>query len=197
MTTDMTYAEFEQLVSVYGSEPARWPVDARARAARLVGRSAQAQQLLQETEALDQLLAKAPRLALAREADLASRIVMAAQRTPRVVAAQPRELAVGSIAAERAREDVATAALPASVTRLPLPRRGKGRSRGLAFAMADRFVGVGAAVSAAALVMGVLLGFTNLAQPVLRPLQQMTGLPVAGTSASVGAVGDISDEDYL
>lgn len=189
MTRDMTYAEFEQLLSVYGSERARWPVEARVRAARLVARSPEAERLLQETEALDRVLAQAPLPALAREAELAGRIVMAAQRSPRVVTVQPREAAAVRVACPSADEEMEG---PAVAT--PGGRRGWVLER-VRPVVAHHSVGVGAALSAAALMMGVLLGMSNLPQPVLRPVQQLTGLPVASSTTTTAT--DLADEDYL
>ena len=83
--TSMTLTEFERLLDVYGGDRTRWPMEARAAAAHLVARHADAQRLLGEAEALDRVLERAPLPALAKEAVLADRIVAAAQRSPRIV----------------------------------------------------------------------------------------------------------------
>ncbi len=83
--TSMTLTEFERLLDVYGGDRTRWPTEARAAAAHLVARDADAQRLLAEAEALDRVLERAPLPALATEAALADRIVAAAQRSPRIV----------------------------------------------------------------------------------------------------------------
>jgi len=84
---DMTLAEFERLLDVYGSDRSRWPVTARASAGQLVARLAVARRLLAEAEGLDRVLERAPMPTLAREAALAERILVAARRSPRMVAA--------------------------------------------------------------------------------------------------------------
>src|SRR6516164_2616183 len=84
---DMTLAEFERLLDVYGSDRSRWPVAARASAGQLVARLAVARRLLAEAEGLDRVLERAPMPTLAREAALAERILVAARRSPRMVAA--------------------------------------------------------------------------------------------------------------
>src|SRR5262245_42462473 len=81
----MTLDVFAQLLDVYGGERTRWPAEARAAAAHLVARDAEARRLLAEAEALDRVLQSAPVPALAAEAALAERIVVAAQRSPRMV----------------------------------------------------------------------------------------------------------------
>src|SRR6185503_12661101 len=81
----MTIAEFERLLEVYGSDRTRWPVEARAGAGQLVARDRAARRLLAQAEALDRALERAPLPSLAREADLAERILVAARRTPRMV----------------------------------------------------------------------------------------------------------------
>src|SRR6476660_7887243 len=82
---NMTIADLEHLLDVYGSDRARWPVDARSGAGQLAGRDRSARRLLGEAEALDRVLERAPLPSLAREAALADRIIAAAQRSPRIV----------------------------------------------------------------------------------------------------------------
>jgi hypothetical protein len=81
----MTLAELGQLLDVYGADRLRWPANARAAAAQLVARDAEARRRLAEAEALDRVLDSAPLPALAVETALAERIVAAAQRSPRIV----------------------------------------------------------------------------------------------------------------
>lgn len=185
MSTEMTYAEFERLLAVYGGDRTRWPPDARAGAAQLAARSREARLLLAETEMLDRVLARAPLPTLAAEAALAKRILGAAQRSPRVVAAQPRD---GARRGHAMRGE--------AVTREP--RAVRPASWGSALhARAHWRVGLGAAVSAASLLAGVLLGLSNLPQPVLRPVQQLTGLPLTATTSAVAGTFDPVDEDLL
>jgi hypothetical protein len=82
---NMTIGDLEHLLDVYGSDRARWPIDARSGAGQLAARDRAARRLLGEAEALDRLLERAPLPSLAREAALADRIIAAAQRSPRIV----------------------------------------------------------------------------------------------------------------
>ena len=82
---NMTIADLERLLDVYGSDRTRWPVDARAGAGQLATRDKAARRLLGEAEALDRVLERAPLPSLVREAALADRIIAAAQRSPRIV----------------------------------------------------------------------------------------------------------------
>ncbi len=92
MSNNMTIADFERLLDVYGSDRTRWPVEARASAGQLVARDKAARRLLAEAEALDRTLERAPLPSLAEEAALADRILAAARRSPRMVpvVARPR-----------------------------------------------------------------------------------------------------------
>src|SRR6188474_3247223 len=84
---NMTIGDLEYLLDVYGSDRTRWPVDARSGAGQLATRDKAARRLLGEAEALDRVLERAPLPSLAREAALADRILVAARRSPRMVAA--------------------------------------------------------------------------------------------------------------
>ena len=81
----MTLGDFERLLDVYGGDRARWPAEARAAAGQLVSRDGNARRMLAEAEALDRVLERAPLPSLAVEAALADRIITAAQRSPRLV----------------------------------------------------------------------------------------------------------------
>jgi hypothetical protein len=139
--TNMTLIEFERLLDVYGGDRTRWPMEARAAAAHLVARDVDAQRLLAEAEALDRVLERAPLPALAKEAALADRIVAAAQRSPRIV----------KLGGARPAEPAAPAA--ARARRLPLR-----------FSSAN--VGA-AALLVASLMIGVVIGRTDLLQQLL------------------------------
>lgn len=182
MTMDarMTYAEFEQLLAVYGSDRARWPVEARKAAAQLVSASSEARRLLAETEALDRVLDRAPLPPLSGEAALSARILAAAQRSPRVVSARP-----GS-----AREASAEAA-----GMHPLSQRLRtARSSGLRFATSR--AGLGAMLSAASLLSGLLIGLNDVGQTWLRPVQQLSAA-ISGAGTATLAQFDPLDEDTL
>jgi hypothetical protein len=147
--TSMTLTEFERLLDIYGGDRTRWPTEARAAAAHLVARDADAQHLLAEAEALDRVLERAPLPALAKEAALADRIVAAAQRSPRIVK-------IGG--APRAQPAAPAAAAGGRLR----PRLGSAR--------------VGAAgLLVASLMFGLVIGRTGLAQHLLPELAQIEG----------------------
>jgi hypothetical protein len=174
---NMTIAEFERLLDVYGSDRTRWPVEERACAGQLVARDRTARRLLAEAEALDRTLERAPLPSLAKEAALADRILMAARRSPRMVAAGKVE-AVGGAGRQAG-----------NVVPLPASRgRGPARSR-TAF-------GSAAGVLAASLALGVFLGLSNLSQGVLPALEDVTGITL-GNGGHVVAQVDLLDEDLL
>jgi len=144
---NMTLADFERLLDVYGSDRTRWPVDARAGAGHLVARDRAARRLLIEAEALDRALERAPLASLAREAALADRIAAAAPRSPRIV-----------------RFDSSPSAQP------PV------ESEGNVFQLADlrgrrqwrstTVLGGAASLLAASLAIGVMIGLSSLPQPL-------------------------------
>jgi hypothetical protein len=168
--TGMTLAELERLLDVYGGDRTRWPADARAAAAQLAARDANAGQLLAEAEALDRVMERAPSPALASEAALADRIVAAAQRSPRMVRIAAAERASGP-----------GDAAPASPSR-------RGQVRGLLRAEARA-----AGLLAAALLFGVVVGVSNLPQRIVPVL---AGLANAVDQYNLAQV-DPFDEDVL
>lgn len=181
MSAHMTYADFERLLAVYGSDRARWPVEARREAAVLVASSAQARRLLAETEALDRVLDHAPLPSLAGEASLSARIIEAAHRTPRVVALRTEAGASGTAANRFA----ASAHQPSPM----LARRA-----GLRFATSR--AGLGAMLSAASLLAGVLIGLNDPSQRWLKSMQQIS-VALTGAAATTVAQYDPLDEDTL
>lgn len=174
----MTIAEFERLLDVYGSDRTRWPVEARASAGHLVARDRAARRLLAEAEALDRALERAPLPTLAQEAAIAERIVSAARRTPRIVPTPRGE-----------------AAQPATRSADNVVRLSGLRERAQRLTSRTSLGGVAGAL-AASLVLGVLFGLSNLSQPMLPALEQMTGITL-GSSSSVVAHVDLLDEDLL
>ena len=169
----MTLAELGQLLNVYGADRARWPADVRAAAAQLVARDAEARRRLAEAEALDRVLGSAPVPALAVEAALAERIVAAAQRSPRIVKLEDSRPAAPDATLVQA------AAVPAVATASPRRPRLLGREA--------RAVGL----LAASLVIGVVLGNSELTPQLLPELADIAGL----TSDSGGLVQvALSDE---
>lgn len=177
MSNNMTIAEFERLLDVYGSDRSRWPVEARAGAGQLVARDKAARRLLAEAEALDRALERAPLPSLAEEAALAERILAAARRSPRMVPP------TGAPSMPE-REPVAR-----NVVRLrPPPQRARW--------MASRALGGAAGMLAASLALGVFLGLSSLSQGVWPALEEMTGITLTGANRTVAQV-DMLDEDLL
>jgi hypothetical protein len=180
----MTIAEFERLLDIYGSDRTRWPVEARASAGHLVARDRAARRLLAEAEALDRALERAPLPTLAQEAAIAERIVGAAKRTPRIVPATkaaPAQQVSSGAGSQGADNVVWLSGLRQRAQRLT------GRSS---------LGGVTAGALAASLVVGILIGHSNLTQPVLPAIEQLTGITF-GSNAPVVAQIDLLDEDLL
>lgn len=167
----MTPAEFGQLLDVYGAGRTRWPADARAAAAQLLAKDAGARRRLAEAEALDRVLESAPVPALTVEAALAERIVAAAQRSPRIVKLDETP-PVAVAPASRA------AALPVVVN--SGPRRPRLLSR---HAGAVGFL-------AASLVIGVVVGNSNLPPDILPALADIAGLSSDGDELVQIALSD-------
>jgi hypothetical protein len=151
----MTLAEFTRLLDVYGADRTRWPAEARATAAHLVARDAEARQLLAEAEALDRVLQSAPVPALAVEAALAERIVAAAQRSPRIVKLPTVRPAAAAAAP--------AAAPPAYPDRPPQSRLLRRRARAASFLVAS-------------LAVGVLIGQLSLPWQMVPELAELAGL---------------------
>jgi hypothetical protein len=176
----MTLPEFERLLEIYGSDRTRWPLEARASAGQLTARDPAACRLLLEAEALDRILERAPLPSLASEAALAERIVVAAQRSPRMVRTGD---AVAS--ASDGASKPTTGAAAASVIRLPDRRRWFNGSP----------AGRAAGLLAACLMLGIFLGASAVPQPVIPALEEFTGIAI-GNSNSTQAL-DPFDEDLL
>lgn len=172
MSEGMTLAEFERLLDVYGGARTRWPAEARAAAAQLVGRDARARQLLAEAEALDRVLERAPLPGLAVEAALAERIVGAAQRSPRIVKTAPGRAAVLPMAADGGGARKARLSWKRQLLRPDLRA---------------------AAVLAASLAAGVFIGMSSVPQRVVPDLADILG----DRGAYSLAHADAFDEDTL
>jgi hypothetical protein len=178
----MTLPEFERLLEIYGSDRTRWPVEARASAGQLTARDPTACRLLLEAEALDRILERAPLPSLASEAALAERIVVAAQRSPRMV---PTGEAIASPHAEAGTRAVPQRASMSSVVRLA------DRRRWLSHSPAGRAAGL----LAACLMVGIFLGAAAVPQPVIPALEEFTGIMI-GNGNSMQTL-DPFDEDLL
>jgi hypothetical protein len=170
---NMTIADLEHLLDVYGSDRTRWPVDARSGAGQLAGRDRSARRLLGEAEALDRVLERAPLPSLAKEAALADRIIAAAQRSPRIVHIE---------------EAHAPAAATGNVIRWPGVRARSEWLRSDAGRVAGLF--------AASLLCGIYFGLSNLAQGALENVAGIT-FDSGTSSGPTLAQLDPLDEDLL
>ena len=168
---NMTIADLEHLLDVYGSDRTRWPVDARTGAGQLATRDRAARRLLGEAEALDRVLERAPLPSLAREAALADRIISAAQRSPRIV---------------RLEETPAPAGTSENVIRWPGARA---KSQWL-----QSDAGRVAGLFAASLLCGIYFGLSNAAQGAL---EDVAGITLGTSSGPTLAQLDPLDEDLL
>ena len=170
---NMTIADLEHLLDVYGSDRTRWPVDARAGAGQLATRDRAARRLLGEAEALDRVLERAPMPSLAREAALADRIISAAQRSPRIVRLEEAPAPAATAVAE-------------NVIRWPGARAKSQWLRSDAGRVAGLF--------AASLLCGIYFGLSNLAQGAL---ENVAGITLGTSSGPTLAQLDPLDEDLL
>lgn len=167
--TNMTQAEFERLLEIYGADRSRWPADARAAAGQLVARDARARALLAEAVALDRVLERAPLPSLAREAALTERIVTAARRSPRIVK-------IGGQAQAQPEAAAVTRLQPVGRTSLNL-----------------RAV----SLLAASLLAGFFIGFSNAPQQIVPAFEAVTGISLATAGSYNLAQIDPFDEDQL
>ena len=161
----MTATEFADMVTAFGADTKRWPAPKRAAAEQLVSGDPIVRISLSEAGALDRILAAAPAMSATRDAVLADRIMQAAQQAPRLV--------------------VKNGALALAVGVLEKPHQLSARApmRGSAWQ--------GAALLAASLLVGVVVGQTDLSSGALPALVELAGLD---TGLDAGHV-DHSDED--
>ena len=171
---NMTIADLEHLLDVYGSDRTRWPVEARTGAGQLATRDRAARRLLGEAEALDRVLERAPLPSLAREAALADRIISAAQRSPRIVRLDETSAPAG------------TAGTSENVIRWPGARSRSQWLRSDAGRVAGLF--------AASLLCGIYFGLSNVAQGAL---EDVAGITLGASSGPTLAQLDPLDEDLL
>lgn len=170
-------AALERLLDVCGADRTRWPARARLRFASFIASDEAAKRLVQEAAALDDLLDRAPRASEAREGALQERIVAAALRS-----VETKLAVVGG----------APAAPPAPRARFNVPAFAKS---------AFRSEWPAAAMLAASLVVGVLLGSAGTLDPAMQQVASMTGISTEADSSSQVAYGDdliaFADEDLL
>jgi hypothetical protein len=164
-----------RLLEIHGADRTRWPARERLRFAGVISEDKTAAKLLAEAEALDRLLDQAPRASAAGIEALKERIVAAALRT--------HEPHLAVIAGGK------------KVAVLPQARLGR-RS------LATRFVEwPAAAVLAASLVLGVMLGTTGTVETTMREVAQVAGFGNGNSDGAQLALGDDAlgqiDEDLL
>ena len=161
-STGMTVAELETLLETFGGDPARWPAGRRQAAEALIAADAGARRALAEAQALDRLLSRASGPAPERLESLLDRIVDAAETD----AMRP--------ASAQASDNSAPAVTPtpsAEVIRFPAGKpRSEFRSRPR---VSERWQA--AAALAAALMLGVAAGTTNLADTAALSVYSVVG----------------------
>jgi hypothetical protein len=147
----------ERLLDIYGADRTRWPARERLRFAGVISEDKTAARMLAEADALDRLLEQAPRASSADVEALKERIMAAALR------AKAPQLAV--VAGGKGPVKVA-AARPALAARFA---RGEWRA---------------AAMLAASLVLGVMLGSTGRLDSTFQQVAEVTGLRSVQTDIS-------------
>ncbi len=166
----------EHLLEVYGADRTRWPARDRLRFASFVSEDESAARLLAEAVALNSLLDLAPRASEDRERALKERIVAAALRS-----GEPRLAVVAG-------SSMGSAA-PARASRMPswLNKARSGREWP-------------AAVLAASLVVGVMLGSVGTFESTVQEVAEAAGLATAADTSQLALGDDIvasPDEDLL
>jgi hypothetical protein len=147
----------ERLLDIYGADRTRWPARERLRFAGVISEDKTAARMLAEADALDRLLEQAPRASSADVEALKERIMAAALR------AKAPQLAVVAGGKGPA---VKVAARPALAARFA---RGEWRA---------------AAMLAASLVLGVMLGSTGRLDSTFQQVAEVTVLRSAQTDIS-------------
>ena len=169
----------ERLLEIYGADRTRWPARERLRFAGVIGDDKVAARMLAEAGALDRLLEQAPRANGADIDALKERIMAAALRSG------PPQLAV------------VASGQPASGRVMPV----LGRRPAFA-AMFGRGEWPAAALLAASLVLGVMLGSAGTFDATMQEMAEVTGLTSAPSDTSQLALGEEiegqqPDEDLL
>lgn len=157
-------AELEAVLGAYGARPERWPEDVRAALAVFAEEDSRAARLVAEARALDRVLGFAPQAA---GQDLGNRILAAAAALPQA-GTRPDLKASRQSGADRQ------------------PQTGRRAS-----SMANlRRVWPGAALLAASLAAGVLIGLSGEALPTLQSVGLLAALEGEGLSAITGTFFD-------
>lgn len=156
---DAELAELEAVLETLGARPERWPSDRRTRLMALVESDARAAQAFSEAKALDRLLGMAPEGGAAG-AGLEARILAAAGHTPQ--AHRPFAVVGGADGARRHSANASS---------------GSGQRRWQAVALL-----------AASLLLGVFIGLSGSAIPVLQDLSIVAVAEGAGSWGLGGAL---------
>jgi len=168
----------EHLLDVCGADRTRWPARERLRFASFVSEDEEAQRLVAESAALDALLDRAPRASQDREHALKERIVAAALRSSET------KLAVVTAGGEA----------PA-MARLPSWLRGAPPAR-----VRQRQEWPAAAMLAASLVVGVMLGSAGTFDSTMQRVAEATGVATAAERSQLALGEDIlasAEEEFL
>jgi hypothetical protein len=184
MTTNQRRAEERQaltrLLEVYGADRTRWPARERLQFAGLIAEDKDAQRQMCEAAALDELLDRASSASKDREHALKERIMAAALR---------------SVETKLAVVDGDGTARSPQISRMR-PAMARGR-------MASRHEWPAAAMLAASLFVGVLLGSAGTVDTTVQEVAEATGLATADATghSSQLAFGDdlvaFAEEDLL
>ena len=169
----------QRLLDTYGADRTRWPARERLRFAGVVGEDKAAARLLAEAVALDRLLDRAPHATQGDLDALKERIMSTALR-----GSQPR---LKVVASEQLTQDEMPSGNVLQLRRPSLSRH---------FAEWPA-----AAVLAASLVLGVMLGSAGTFTSTMQEMAQATGFSEPATDSSQLALGDYVDgqvdEDLL
>lgn len=166
----------EHLLNVYGADRTRWPARERLRFAGFICEDEAAQRMLAEAGALDKLLDCASHASEERERALKERIVAAALRSG--------ETTLAVVAGNES-----TASQRPNWMRMPSLRKVPMRREWPA-----------AAVLAASLVVGVMLGSSGTLDSTAQEMAEATGFATAGESSQLALGEDLVamvDEELL
>jgi hypothetical protein len=176
-TKAMDRQALEHLLDVCGADRTRWPARERLRFASFIAADEEAQRLVAESVALDALLDRAPRASEDREHALKDRIVAAALRS-----SEPKLAVVTSNDAP-------------SAPRLPIWLRAASTAT-----MRERREWPAAAVLAASLVLGLMLGSAGTFDSTMQRVAEVAGIDSTAEPSQLAQVEDMLgsvDEDLL
>jgi hypothetical protein len=166
----------ERLLAIYGADRTRWPARERLRFASVIAEDTVARRQFDEAAALDRVLDQAPRASEARVEALKARIVTAA------LASTDKGLVRAGTAS------------PAGGNVIPLTRRPAFKPT---FSRAEW---PAAALLAASLVLGVMLGSYGTFDTAVQEVAAVTGYSTSTDSSQLALADDIDtsgDEDQL